>query len=318
MITPLLTDLRNEYASIRRMKYLGIPGIYLVDSGLSGPTVGVTLHTHGNEPSGMAVVWHLRHYYQIWQRLIRGKIFFVVNNLRAAERFYSARSSEKKRLCRFVDLNMNRLPADLMTTKRGSGLYEVKRARQLKNVWGLFDVAIDIHSTHQESRPMIINCGSYDPVLIHGFPIKTIILDIEKVQVRKPAAAFYGSRNVQVLGIEAGSHENPRSFVTAITCVKALLQNLGMIPGTNIANKLSKTARDTFRVIGSVFFSDNSYELTREFKSFSWVEANSIVATGKEKPITCPKSCYVILAPKGRKPMSIKEEVLFFADRVKG
>ncbi len=159
----------------------GVPGVMRISSGRAGPIVGVTVCSHGNEPSGLAAVDYLLNTLKLPVNLLRGEVYLVVNNLQAA--------LESKR---FVSVDMNRLPADT-PTRDNDPASEVRRSRELLPIWKKFDVGLDIHSTSQDAPPMIISLGPmFHAELVRGFPIEIVISNIDRVQRGKPAPAFYG------------------------------------------------------------------------------------------------------------------------------
>ena len=114
-----LSELKEEYYSICNSLEFGVKGIVAFDSGVAGPCVGVTMMTHGNEPSGLAALRHFRASDMI-RKLQKGKVIFVLNNVAAAEKYFAAldivgqtEGARVRLSARFLDVNMNRLPADM-------------------------------------------------------------------------------------------------------------------------------------------------------------------------------------------------------------
>mgnify|MGYP001563518954 FL=1 len=221
--------------------------------------------THGDEPAGLAAVEYVIEHILPNKRLLRGSIFLVLNNARAAERYFGAESEEEARQTRFVNTNMNRL-ARAALEEASSVTYEVVRVKELEDIYEQFDVGIDIHSTAQESEPMIIVLGTEFPsAIVNGIPIQNVITNIDRVQIGKPVSHLYGRRKNDAIrvGIEAGSHENPETFRTAVATVKAVLGNLGMFA---VDPDLDSQVYEEYEVFDSVRFPDESYSLTRLFE----------------------------------------------------
>jgi hypothetical protein len=236
----------------------------------------------------------------------------VINNIRATEHFFAAANDDEKRKARFVDLNMNRLPEDLLDT-RDHTQYEVRRALELYPIWKQFDVGFDIHSTTQDIKPMIISGGQiFHANLMRGFPMNVVISNIDEVQIGLPAFGFYGKKNagIPVFEIEAGSHENPASFGRAVSSARALMQNLHMLSGSS---QVTTTAYQEYLIKDSVLFPDESYELVRIFGDFEFLPAGTCVARGSGADIVTPFDCHVIFCSSIAKPISIKEEVMFLS-----
>jgi hypothetical protein len=191
--------------------------------------------------------------------------------------------------------------------------YEADRARELVPILAQFDAGMDIHSTTQKSRPMIIALGGEPPMhLIRGMPIRTIISNIDAVQVGKPLADLFGPQGASIprFGIEAGSHEDPKSFETAVACVQALLNNLSMF-----ATKQKKVTSEyeIYKIFSSIIFPNGSYQLKKLFKNFQKVDKGTLLAFGDGDPIHAPKDCITLFARK-LKPDFLDEEVMFLAE----
>lgn len=302
----------DHRASLERLlgsSHLGVPGVVHITSGKPGPVLGITILTHGNEPSGLAVYEHIMEH--VAGSLLKGSILLVVNNPRAALRYFDATTDGEKRSARFVDINMNRLP-DKTRWRRDDARYEVQRARELLPIWRSFDVALDIHSTTKRSRPMIVSPGkSLHKDLIRGFPIRTIIANIGAVQKGHPAVAFYGTdSDMLAFGIEAGQHEAEASRARAVACVNALLRNLHMLGGRRYPAPRSFTE---YVITSSVMFPDDSYEFVREFTPFHKIKKGEVLARGAGASICAPHDGVLIMAKSLKTKAVLTEEAAFVA-----
>lgn len=320
--TPIPSDeeLRNEYESIRCATYNGIHGVWYADSDKPGPVLGITILTHGNEPSGLAALWYMRHCIDVAATLQKGSVFFVLNNTKAAEAYFAALSivdedkrETTKRLARLHHHNMNRLPGDTLELK-GDTRFEIYRAQELRPIWRLFDVGLDIHSTLQTSDPMIIACDGFDERLIKGFPIDIVITNIDRVQLGKPAISFYGTPgSVSVIGIEAGSHEDPQSVACAIRCARALMENLGMLAREGSTAQQPAQASHEYFVDGSVVLPDASYSLVKVFDMFEPIKRGQVLARGNGPDIAAPFDGHSLLGHHKLKPDFLGEEMMFLS-----
>jgi predicted deacylase len=315
----LLKELEKEFVYIRNQKIGGVSGVLCFDSGVPGPCVGVTISTHGNEPSGLAALHYFREK-KIADRLTRGSVVFVLNNILACERYFaSLRISDPqkretgKRAARFYDVNMNRLPANTLRLSNDHR-YEIRRAIELRSVWKRFDVGLDIHSTKSASDPMIVALGRVSPQLYDNFPIRSVIRNIERIQTGKPASYFYGKPGVTpVFGIEAGSHESLKAFQVAAACVVTLLDNMNMLESGK--NRQRTAQKREYKINQSVFFPNESYLLVKRFSNFEKIKAGDIIAKGNGKDIVASRSGHIIFAPPGLKPVApLTDEVLFLSD----
>jgi predicted deacylase len=294
-----------------------VKGVWRVDSGKPGPTLGITIHTHGNEPSGLATLWYLRNKFRLEKRLLRGSVFVVLNNIRATGRYLRATTRKEESATRCVNVNFNRLPADVMT-RASDDRYEVRRAQELRPIWEKFDVAMDIHGTSQPSQPMIVNVGKLHRRLIQGFPVRIILDGIVDVQMGKPATAFYGNaaRRIQVLGIEAGTHKDSQAFKVAALCARRLLENTGLVASNPRRGTKQGSAKKytVYPIATSVIFPDDSFQLVKIFKNYERVRKGQLLATGSNnRTIVAPFNGCVLFPKKKRKPVRLDEEVIFLS-----
>lgn len=301
---------KADFDFICGQSHLGVEGVWKITSPLPGPTLGVTIHTHGNEPSGLAVLSHFKNVFSLTRHLLKGIVVFVLNNIKATDNFLNSKTFEEEAACRFVDINMNRLPDDVMQLSEHDIRYEVRRAKRLKKVWESFDIGFDIHSFGQNSPPMIMNIGKVSTHLIQGFPIGNIISNIEEIQVNSPAISFYGNGCIPIMAIEAGSHFADTSFKRAILCTKKLLQNLGMLSGRS---KSTTTTYTEYVVMDSILFPNKEFELVDTFENYGKVTKGQVIATDGLEQIISPFDGHTIFAPpKGiKKVKNLKEEVMF-------
>jgi predicted deacylase len=292
----------------------GVSGVMHFVGENPGPVVGITVCTHGDEPAGLAAAKYLLDLFDNGQKLMRGTLFLVIQNVRASENYFSATSIIEKRKARFIDINLNRLPKDFVDSTASTS-YEITRAKELLPIWLQFEVGLDIHSTTQEDGLMILSLGSeLHQELIRGFPIQRIVSNIDRVQIGYPAVHFYGLENraAKILAVECGGHENPDSFGRAAACAHALLQNLKMLPGQP---DLSISEYEEYVVHASVQFPNESYELTKLFKNFEYMPKGTVIAKGNGSPIVADADSHGLFASK-IKPDTLDEEVMFLSQPV--
>ncbi|TSD04912.1 MAG: hypothetical protein Greene07147_829 [Parcubacteria group bacterium Greene0714_7] len=310
-----ILELKKVFEYLSKSLYEGIPGVLRIDGQRPGPTVGITVCTHGNEPAGLAAVKYVLNEIAPHRENMAGTIFVVLNNIRATENYFNATTDTDARLARFADVNMNRLPEAVQNTEEEMR-YEVLRARELRSVWRQFDVGFDIHSTRQDSDPMIISMGAELPLsLVQGMPITKVVSNIDEVQIGKPSSHYYGVGKLSAhrIGIEAGTHEKMETFQRAVTCTQILLQNAGVLP-TEVSFSQSEYAE--YVVMSSIMFPNASYELTRIFKDFEFVPKGTVLAKGDGPDIVAEDDYCTLFASKV-KPDSLQEEVMFLTSPVR-
>ncbi len=295
MKTFTISELKDSFRKLSQSSVEGVHGVRVIRSEKPGPVVGITIQTHGNEPAGLAVYRYLRHIYRLERNLLQGTVYFIINNLKAAERYFKAETDDEKKNLRSIDINMNRLPKDLMET--GENGYELNRARELKKIWDKLDYGLDIHSTSLESPPMIIKLSRSGIEFVSSLPIEKVVSDIDLWQIGVPATYFYGGRKAEVYGIEAGSHTNGESFIRAIESARAFLSMIHLIPDY----RPTVPKHVEYQIFKSIVFPDKSYELVEEFQSFQGIKKGQPIATKDGKPsIFAPSDCCALSLPKER------------------
>lgn len=294
-------------------KTQNVPGVICFDSGHPGPIVGITVCTHGNEPSGLAAAQYLLEDLDVSRALLRGRLYVVINNIRATAQFLQ-HGANAVHGGRFINLDMNRLPADL-ADRIGDTRYEVRRAQELLPIWNMFQVGLDIHSTSIMSPPMIVVMGGQlHTEITDGFPIATVLTNIDVVQKAKPASAFYGEKNARVMGIEAGEHISEASNKCAKKCVRMLLENLDMLPRTETPRP---TAYSEYEVADSLILKNDTYSIVREFKTFEYLPMGTVLAKGNGPDELMPFDGHVLFHNGKARPTDPHSEALFFSKPVK-
>lgn len=318
MLTTVPHSLSKTLEHFKEMQCDLVSGVMCIKSHKSGPTLGITACTHGNEPSGLAIFDYLLNEVNIEKELVCGTLYLVVNNIKAAERFFNAKNEEEIRKSRYCDVNMNRLPKNTLELKNDSR-YEVMRSQELYSIWNQFEYGLDVHSTLDPSEPMVISRGGeFHSDLVHGFLIKKLISNIDKVQIGIPAFAFYGGleSEAKVFAIEAGQHTDPNSFKRAATCAVSLLQNLNMLPSAQNSEPMEN---EEYHIDGSIVFPDISFDFIKDFKSYDEIHKGDLLArSAKGEKIRSTVDGHLIM-PTSRRgaDKDISEEVAFISRPVK-
>lgn len=310
---PIRKNLYQAFEFLMESQYKGIPGVYVFDSGNPGPTLGVTVFTHGNEPSGLAVFDHFWKEAPLGNLLQKGRVIFVIANMQAAIRYMEAETFEQKQATRFHDINLNRLPPDALDSDENH--YEIERLQEIYSILQEFDYGLDIHSTTAESDPMIIFLDEVQDDVIHNFPIDIILTGIDEVQIGKSLMTFFGGRDreIPVLAIEAGTHENAQSFMTAIASLTALLQNLGLIAGKTLKER---RIYKKYHIVGSLLFPNDTYHMSKVFSMFEPIKKGQVIGKGDGDDVLSPIDGHAVMAPKGLKPSHYHEEIVWLSKPV--
>ncbi len=303
--------LKAAFDELAARRDAGPSGTMIIDSGHPGSTVGITVLTHGNEPAGLAAWRSLTRDGAL--RLIKGRIIFVLNNLKAAESYFALPLDapfEEKQKTRIFERNMNRLPRDLRDHDSAEA-YEIARALELLPVWRLFDIGFDIHTTSQAAPPMLCVEGATDAALYRGMPIKDVIVGFDAVARDAVVTGFLGEPGsaAQSFSMEAGEHEDTASWRMAETAIRILLGNLGMAEPAGGATP----ARRVYHLTGSLFFPDAEYRTTEIFPNFAPMISGQVLATGPGPDLIAPHDGHVLMCPKSGQLADIREEAVFLS-----
>lgn len=152
MTPPPLEILPPRIGHLRRGN-VDVDYVHRLDSGRPGPEVLVQALTHGNEICGAhALLWLLGQGLQPQ----RGRLTLVLANVAAFERF----DVQAPHRSRFVDEDLNRVWSD-EAMQAAVDSTERRRARELRPFVDAADFVLDIHSMHEDCRPLMV-CGTAD------------------------------------------------------------------------------------------------------------------------------------------------------------
>lgn len=139
--------------STYRLGNAGVPYVHEFVGQADGPRVLVQALTHGNEICGAhALVWLLEQGF----RPLAGRLTLVFANVEAFSRF----DVEAPHRSRFVDEDLNRVWSDEALVGPVDSV-ERRRARALRPFVDAADFVLDIHSMHEDCRPLMV-CGTVD------------------------------------------------------------------------------------------------------------------------------------------------------------
>lgn len=268
--------------------------------------MGITVLTHGNEPCGLEVA---EAFMASPDLLLKGKILICLNNIEAGLRYFEATNELEEKSTRFVDINMNRLPADTLE-RDFNRPYEIVRAQELYPIWQEFDYAIDIHSTEQPSMPMLIEGPASSPEVTDILTLDVVIRGIVDKQLKRPVISFFNKKCIS-FGLEAGSHKTAEAAATAKHITLQILGYLGMMEAED--QDFPCKEKRVYNVIDKIIFPRETFELTRIFKFFEPVRAGEVIAWDRmsSETILSPVDGLTLFAPNSTKPTFYDEEVMF-------
>ena len=310
----MIHDLVDAFQILKKSSFNGVQGCYSFEGDNAGKTVGVGVMTHGNEPSGVA---GFKYFLENNIKPDSGKVIFTLNNLKAAELYFDDldKPIEQRETYRFLDINMNRLPADL---EQKDGEYEIARIRELLPIYETFDFGLDVHSTMHDPEPTIINISDdLNRGLFRGFPLKMkkIISNVANIQIGVSVAKFFGgqTQDIPILAVETGSHEEQESFDNAVNCILQFCKNCGVL------QKESESEKRKFyeyKTITSIFYPKENYFAPKSFLAFEELTRNQVLGINNiDPPVLCPVDCLTLFGKsKLDKNGFIAEEAFFLVD----
>ncbi len=284
------------YSIIADATHKDISGVYELDSGKKGPTVGILMMTHGNEPCGLSIP---QLFLKNKNALTRGKLLFILQNEKAS-----------KDGMRFKDCNMNRIKG---LPNKKSPLYEVRPVAELRKIYNECEYLLDFHSTSQKSLAMIVTFGVASTKAVHRITGVPVIQDIHKVQIGKPVVSF-GKTSSKKIGFECGYHNGKEAQENTLAFCLSMLQKLKMTD--LISKKTFSKGIERYKAVKGVVLPEG-YQLTRRFKNFEFLPKGTILATSLTKEMVTDKNYYSVFCAKDYKNTPKNEEAVFLLEKTK-
>ncbi len=311
-----LSKCENAFRTSLQHEYKGIEGVVVFDSKISGPTVGISVCTHGNEPVGLAIIHHL---FENPDIISQGKLTITVNNIEATKNFFN-KDVDCKEVCRAIDCNMNRLPFPLE-----GKCYEVKRAKQLVPIWSEFiDGGLDIHSTSSAAPSMLIVRNEFLDIdsnrsILNVLTIKHVISNILEQFRGTPVINYFGNEDsFSDILIECGKHCESNTFENAISYALSWLSAYGMV---EYKSECKPCEKEYFKVIKPIRLPDDNIEYFypegENIKAFQRLGIGKILAVSKDgKEFFSDHDGYAIMAPETKKAIPKNESFFYLADKL--
>ena len=232
---PTHDDLKATFDDMVNQEYNGVPGAVRI--GTKDPVVCVSALTHGNEPSGLAPIWHYMRdewYAKYLEDSGAGSVVFLVNNIEAAKGYFDLpvdADEVEKGKWRSIDVNMNRLPDNIVSADIHDARSEVRRVCELRPLFAEFDAGLDIHSLSASDMHLIMEVKGTGKHHARNAPLEDLVTNMIPVQQGIPVSRLYGGlhNRIPVVGIEAGQHEHENAYMRAILSTEAFLASFGLI-----------------------------------------------------------------------------------------
>jgi succinylglutamate desuccinylase len=142
--------------------------MWKIDSGNPGSALLILGGTHGDERTGIEVVKKLVDTFQEGEKeIVTGTLYLALGNQKAIK--------EVRRFSKGGH-DLNRMFSSERMSAEPDGVYEDTRARQLKKIFDIVDISIDIHATTNPSMAYIASSASEGHQRINKFLSVTHIL----------------------------------------------------------------------------------------------------------------------------------------------
>lgn len=307
-----IASLKNVLDTIGDARTRGATHVVEVDSGRAGPNVGIIACTHGNEPAGLSAI----NYLLSDLTLTCGKLYFIIGNPKAAECYFDANCNDGKEQSRYIDCNLNRLPA--IDELANSNVYEYKRAQELMPVLQRLDGVLDLHSTSSDAPPMLLCVDETSVKLVMDslFPFPYIITDIEEYISGKFLIEYCEKAKVKILA-ECGQHESLDASQRAIDISLAFLHRMGLVQ--NLKPEAMHNEVTFYRAKEAMFLPQDcgEFKLRKVIEPFEFIEKGQEVAcNGNDTVATSPQEGYAIMCPETQNTLDSSEAVLFLCDKI--
>ena len=319
---PGLQDLENTFKYLCSQSYKGVRGVLYIRGKQKGKTAVISILTHGNEINSLAAAWYLLKGKKHVQNHLNGKIIITLNNIEAGKKYFNASNKKEKLSSREKDVDMNRLPKNVLKLKSPHRPYEIRRVQELYSIWKEADAGLDLHGTDLPSCPMIIDIKGEKHILnklSDAFPVQNRLTGISKVQAGQPVGSFIGGikRNIPVIEIETGLNEDPQGIRNAVRYTATFLAKMGLLE-TTIHFKEKISFQNIYKAISSIIFPNTSYHLVKKIEALEIIKKGQIIAEGNAQPIINKYKSYALFPPvelRCKNQKRITEEELFLATK---
>ena len=274
----------------------GIPGVFRLESGRSGPNVVITALIHGNEVCGAHALWRLLQEPFVPQR---GCLTLVFCNLDAYALLDDATKGDR----RFVDEDLNRVWGRLNSAGDSC---ELQRAREIRAVVCAADVLLDLHSMTSPAQALgLVGLAwkNVDFARRIGFP-SLLVRDAGHAAgsrlIDHPRYVDAGTAPVAML-LECGEHFSRAALDAAEEAVKRTIAVF-----LNDENPAPISPQTVIEVTQAVTIETDSFEFTREWQNMEIVtDADTLIGRDGDREVRTPyDSAYLVMPASSmfRKP----------------
>lgn len=316
-----LDQLRPAFHTLLSSYTQGVQGVITIRGAEAGPSIGIGIGTHGNEPAGLGAVAPLL----LGGGIACGTLRIFLNNVEAMQRYFNAADDAARSQYRYLDRNMNRLPANLGHRElTADSPYEHRRMQQLLPLLEQCrDGYLDLHSTSADCPPILIagHATRADHPMSQHVPVALRLTDMAQHMRGRMLMDFAGDRGTVRLLVECGQHHLPQSALVATAAVSGFLTGFEMLekPLAGAAIQPVDMAASHYKVLWGVWLPEDqqTYCLESALEPFTAIADGQILARSQaDHCVISPMDGYAVLCPHGNGELSHDEEVLFICEKL--
>jgi hypothetical protein len=302
----------------------GAQGVMVFEGKETGPHVGITICTHGDEPVGLSLLWYLLENPDV---IVRGRLLVVVNNLAATRRFLHNEHRAQQEEGEETMPNPNpstSIEAILMDENPHSDDYEQRRIAELKPIWKQFaDGGLDLHCTYSETPPLAVVRNDelllpQNQKIISGMPFDMVLTGMFSNLIGSPVVDYFGNETTSKMLYECGLNGSDESFSNAIYFGLSWLASFDVLNTeleiADSGNRLMEYYHVECSVVVPVNGVEYHYYDDYMISPLEWIEKDQILAESDEgHTITAPESGYAFLPQQSDDVLNAGEGLLFIA-----
>lgn len=290
--------------NLLKSTHLWISWVYLMDSGIPGPTVAISACTHGGEHAWLKAINYLVHVLEINKHLIKGRLYCILTNIKAYEQSITEGNNDPESN-RFIEANLNRCctQEDMDIGKS----YEARRAKELEGILKWVGYHLDIHSVYKEpSKAIAIATKKSSELVTKVLNVDSILEGLTQVQIWRPFIDITERHGGIWIWLEAWYELDGTWFEIWVENSLRLLASLGMLPQMLLDHKYSRKENKLIRIHGAIVPMGIDFDTVKELSSGDIIKAWELIwmdSTGEYRA----KKDSIVLMPA--KPEAIRRKL---------
>lgn len=275
--------------------HLWIPWVYLMDSGVPGPTVAISACTHGGEHAWLKAINDLVENVEIEKHLIKWKVFFILTNIEAYKKSVSE-GNELPDLYRSLEANLNRCCT--IEDMNNATTYEARRAKELEHILRNTDYHLDIHSTYSKSEAIAISTERSRILVQTTLNVDVIYENLTEIQTWKPFIDIAERNGGIWIWIEAWCELDNTWFNIWVENSLRLLSWLGLIPTQLLNTNYSNKNNVLIHVYGKIVPTGANFDTVQKFEHNNVIKAWELIWKDSIREYRVERESIIIMPTK--------------------